>query len=104
MKYAVVEKKKAKGKIYIVVDKTTDINERWIFEPYILGIEPDKKTGDIVLPYIEYLNEKYSSIIFERGSIVNTKRNCFIGLSTVSVYFTDKKEAENYAEKLNTAK
>lgn len=103
MNYAVEERKGLKGKKYVVIDKNLNINERWLFEAYLLKIEADKD-GDIVLPYIDYLNDKYNSVLFERDSIIDSKRSCFTGMSVITVSFTDKNEAQDYADILNAAK
>lgn len=100
MTYAV---EKAKGsKEVIVLDTRLDINERWVFEPYLLGIQPNKE-GDIILPFLEYLIDNYPSVKIDRDSIIDSKRVCFTGMSTLVISFTDKDEAQSYANALNNS-
>lgn len=94
---------KAKGnKEVVVIDSRLDINERWVFEPYLLDICPNEE-GDIVLPFLEYLIDNYPSVKINRGSVINSKRCCFTGMSTLIISFTDKDEAQSYANALNNS-
>lgn len=94
---------KAKGsKEVIVLDSRLDINERWVFEPYLLDIKPNEE-GDIVLPFLEYLIDNYPSVKIGRDSIIDTKRGCFTGMSTLVISFTDEDEAQSYASALNNS-
>lgn len=99
----IVEKAKAKNNNEVVViDSRLDINERWIFEPYLLNIRPNEE-GDIILPFLEYLIDNYPSVKIERGSVIDSKRGCFTGMSTLIISFTDKDEAQSYANALNNS-
>lgn len=98
-----VDKTKIFGKeVFVAIDLTLDINERWIFEPYLLDIEPDEN-GDIVMPFIDYLVGEYDSVHFVRDSIIDTKRSAFTGMSTISISFSNESEALDYASKLNSS-
>ena len=100
MTYAV---EKAKGnKEVVVVDSRLDINERWIFEPYLLDIRPNEE-GDIVLPFLEYLIDNSPPVKIDRGAVIDSKRSCFTGMSTLIISFTDKDEAQSYANALNNS-
>ena len=101
MKYVVEAiKSKSKEERYEVYSADLNINEDWVFQVYLLDLEPTSD-GDVILPFMDFLKEKYESVDFSRGSIVDSQRNCFTGLSTIHVSFGDKDEALDYADMLN---
>lgn len=93
-----VEKDKDK---FFVLDKALEINERWIFEAFLLG-DKISQAEDVVLSFLEYLVEKYPSVCIERGAIIDPTRNAFTGLSTIEISFSKESEAKSYADELNS--
>lgn len=102
MSYTVEEVKGPKGSEskYIVLDNRFETVEHWIFEAYLLNIETNEE-NDIVLPFAKYLVENFPSVRITRGSIIDSKRSCFTGLSYLEIAFLDKDEAQGYATVLN---
>ena len=97
MKYEVRAVKALHGdEAYEVYCKGIESLDDWVYQPYLLGIKPDDD-GDIVLPFIEYLNDKYNSVIFERQSMIDLQRKQFTGKSVMKIRFLDFNDAQDYA-------
>lgn len=102
MTYTVDKIKTISGDCFVVVNTKLDINERWVFEPYLLNIEPNEE-GDIVIPFLDFLVNEFKSVNIGRGSIIDSQRSCFTGMSTIEISFSDESEALDYAMKLNSS-
>lgn len=100
MKYTVKEVKIDGKKMYSVINELWDMNERWIFDCYILSIEGTEKL-DLVSSFLNFLTESYPSAHIGRGSIIDSARKCFTGMSTIEIHFENKDEADSYCNLLN---
>lgn len=86
---------------YEVFNKQMESLDDWVYQPYLLGLEPDED-GDIVLPFIDYLNDKYTSVVFERHSLIDLERKQFTGKSVIKIKFLNFNDAQDYAQALSS--
>lgn len=86
---------------YKVYNEHLESIDDWMYEPYLLKIDPG---SDIVSAFWDYLNELYPErVIFERKSLVDPQRKAFTGITTIKIIFLEEVDANDYSSRLNDA-
>ena len=93
-----VQIKAVQSGYFQVVNPNIHCKEHWLFEIALLGLSDEVSPARA---FISHLTEKYETVKFIRQTYV-TEEGFFQEPCGITPLFTDKLEAEGYAEELNS--
>ena len=104
MAYSVKKKKRSldpliKDNVYSVKNESLATMEDWVFEAVLMGVSPME--SDPVMKFIEILESEFETVRVYREGWASLEKGRFNGLSLLEIEFSERKEAKEYAEKLN---